>query len=535
MKICPKCKMEYDDDNLRFCKSCGTELTVKEGWGYCQFCGAPMEVDATFCSQCGRRPDGSRLTDRPAASQQQYVPPVAPHFPPPQPKISIGEKLGKGWTHFKTRLGDNWTALKADKKKLHTVLGVAVAIIIAAGAGFYTMGPTEHYVQTLAAAKDSAGLVKLVAGRAHSSFFADVTNKAVKEIIKINKKEDINSLSQYVIDKNANVDQKKAIITAFTEKDMVVPYFYKVFESAGPARNLVIENGTKQNPDIFKDKMYADMDGILDQCRNDFGDYDAKIEHLKIYNVGDFVPAAAFDNLKSITKLYTIQQAVKTDNNDTILQALDLFKTMKDSNLVAKNAQFFNQVATKIQDKKTAIANVQSYNTELAGLNTEQKVAGEQRAMQGAKDQMDSLEHINYFCHNYMNNGKMAVIIPGEGWAVISNPPEQVNRNAYYSDYVKRLGNTTIYDNYRTYNVSEYELRDVTPLLNTINAHQRNIDAFYAQEQEIKNKINAAIANREAAGQEAGELMNGMLIKLNNIKSQDLIAFSSGKAEPPTF
>lgn len=545
MKICPKCKSEYEED-VQFCSRCGTTLVEKEKVSFCQFCGAVLDKEAVFCSHCGRSPDGSMVgvsqqqnLQSQAQYQQTVATPVMPqpsvNPPPSVPKVSMGEKFCRWWSDTKIKAGTGLAALKADKKKLYTLTGIVVALIIAGGAGFYAYGPTLHHVQTMAAAKDSSGLVKLVAGRSHSRFFSGVTQQAVREIIKINKIEDVKSLSQYVMDEGANVDQKKAIITAFTDENVVVPYFYKVFDKAGTLRNLVIENGTKQNPDIFKDKMYGDMDGILDQCRNEFGDYDEKIEHLKIYNVGEFVPAAAFDNLKGITKLYTIQQAVKTNNNDNILKALDQFKTMTDANLIAKNTQFFNQIAAKIQDKKSATANIQSYNSELAGLNTEQKVASEQSAMQDAKNKINAMNHINYYGKNYMDDGRLAIIIPGGGYAVISNPRGTFNHFVYYSDYVGRMGTTTIYDNYGSYNVPLYEIKDVTPLLSVINEHQRNIDAFYAQEQGVKDKINVAIAGRDAANQQAGDLMNGMLVKLNNIKTQDLIAFSSGKVEPPAF
>jgi len=506
---------------MQFCSHCGTKLLAKEGLIFCQFCGAPLEKDATFCSQCGK----SCVTPEPKLQQEH-----------PAEAVS-GQPAGKGqetetiWL----KLSKNWAALRSDKKKFRTLLGGVLVLLLAGGGVFYAYGPTEHHVAVLAQQQDSAGLVRIVAGRAHSSLFSQVTHKAVMSIIDLGNKEAINSLSKFIVDKDAELEQKKAIITAFTEKDKVVPYFYQTYAQAGQVSNLLIENGTKQNPAIFQDKVYGDMSNILEQCKQNFTDYDQQIEDLKIFNVGDFTPETAFINLKSITKLYAIQQALKTNDSDTVLKFLDQFKSLQDAPLIAKNADFFTGVTNRLQTKQMANSNIKAYNSELANLDTAQKVAVEESAVQKARDVINGMDRIKYFGENYMGDGRLAIFVPGSGFAVITNPRENFRHGTFYSDYVERKGTTTVYDNYGSYNVPMYEIKNVTPYLDTIRQHQKAIRELYAAEQEVKEKIAVAAANRDNAETEAGEMLNGMLEQLNGLQLQDILDFSSGKAEPPIF
>ena len=54
MKICPKCRAEYDDDS-NFCKKCGTPLTSNS---FCPKCGAKVGENDAFCSKCGHQLNG---------------------------------------------------------------------------------------------------------------------------------------------------------------------------------------------------------------------------------------------------------------------------------------------------------------------------------------------------------------------------------------------------------------------------------------------------------------------------------------------
>lgn len=51
MKICPKCKAEYED-RFRFCHQCGTPL--EEVRNFCVFCKSPLEKNNRFCPFCGK-------------------------------------------------------------------------------------------------------------------------------------------------------------------------------------------------------------------------------------------------------------------------------------------------------------------------------------------------------------------------------------------------------------------------------------------------------------------------------------------------
>ena len=51
MKICPKCHHEFED-NVKFCKDCGTPLVDQLT---CPNCGEPITVNDTFCGNCGHQ------------------------------------------------------------------------------------------------------------------------------------------------------------------------------------------------------------------------------------------------------------------------------------------------------------------------------------------------------------------------------------------------------------------------------------------------------------------------------------------------
>ena len=51
MKICPKCHHEFED-NVKFCKNCGTPLVEQLT---CPHCGEPISKEDTFCGACGQQ------------------------------------------------------------------------------------------------------------------------------------------------------------------------------------------------------------------------------------------------------------------------------------------------------------------------------------------------------------------------------------------------------------------------------------------------------------------------------------------------
>lgn len=53
MKICPKCKIEFED-KFAFCKKCGDKLETKEEKLVCPSCGKEIQIKGGFCPFCGK-------------------------------------------------------------------------------------------------------------------------------------------------------------------------------------------------------------------------------------------------------------------------------------------------------------------------------------------------------------------------------------------------------------------------------------------------------------------------------------------------
>ena len=51
MKLCPKCEATYDDEVV-FCRKCGTKLVDHN---VCPYCGKPISTEDVFCGACGHR------------------------------------------------------------------------------------------------------------------------------------------------------------------------------------------------------------------------------------------------------------------------------------------------------------------------------------------------------------------------------------------------------------------------------------------------------------------------------------------------
>ena len=145
---------------------------------------------------------------------------------------------------------------------------------------------------------NGAALLEMVAARTHSSFFSNVTTAAAREIISLKNQKDIDGLSEYVLDKTANIQQKKAIVIAFTDSKILVPNFFAIYDGEVQLREILQENGMAVDTDIFKKKMFSDIDNLLNICRSEPGNYDKKIEALKAYNINGFAEDKMFSNLK---------------------------------------------------------------------------------------------------------------------------------------------------------------------------------------------------------------------------------------------
>ena len=55
MRICGNCGAPLEPD-AQFCTECGTKVEIQEG-RRCPSCGAPLDDDSLFCSECGCKVD----------------------------------------------------------------------------------------------------------------------------------------------------------------------------------------------------------------------------------------------------------------------------------------------------------------------------------------------------------------------------------------------------------------------------------------------------------------------------------------------
>ena len=52
--ICPKCKQVIEDDSVRFCPKCGTDIHAATADWTCKNCGQTNAAEAEFCKACGQ-------------------------------------------------------------------------------------------------------------------------------------------------------------------------------------------------------------------------------------------------------------------------------------------------------------------------------------------------------------------------------------------------------------------------------------------------------------------------------------------------
>lgn len=129
MKECPDCKAQLEDDAI-FCGFCGTKLetddalveeTAESEGKFCFHCGKAIEIGSVFCPFCGGPQDVENVEEEQKEEPQPgSVEPPQPERPQEQPVYYEEEESSKTWV---------W---------------VLLAVLIAAGAGWYFFKDTEN-------------------------------------------------------------------------------------------------------------------------------------------------------------------------------------------------------------------------------------------------------------------------------------------------------------------------------------------------------------------------------------------------------
>lgn len=110
MKKCIFCGAPLDDDS-QFCTNCGKK--VEPQGKMCPQCGAEIEDDAAFCSKCGMRLDVQ--TEPPATTPQMVI-----------PENSSQEEIVYEWEEEK------------DRKWWYIIAGIVIVALLAIGWYFYS-------------------------------------------------------------------------------------------------------------------------------------------------------------------------------------------------------------------------------------------------------------------------------------------------------------------------------------------------------------------------------------------------------------
>ena len=128
MRECINCKAQLEDDAI-FCGVCGTRLVMDETEAhveeavvsekkYCIHCGGVLDENGSFCPYCGKTQDVEE--EQKEEPQQESVEPPQPEQPQEQPVYYEEDESSKTW------------------------IWVLLALLIAAGAGWYFFKDTEN-------------------------------------------------------------------------------------------------------------------------------------------------------------------------------------------------------------------------------------------------------------------------------------------------------------------------------------------------------------------------------------------------------
>jgi len=415
---------------------------------------------------------------------------------------------------------------------------VAITVVLASllvAMVFYTNGPTEYRVEKLSAAHDDGALIKMVDARSKYSFFTNVTRAAATAVISLGNNEYINSLSEYLLDENVNVQQKKAIITAFTDSKVLVPKFFAVYDKNVQLQEMLQKNGLSIDHNIFKQKIFAEVNNFLKVFRSAPENYDTQIDALQAYNVDGFVGDNMFTNLKGIADIYAMQKYLREDDNDAILQYIEYLGNQPDVPILAKNTHFFKALAVRVRQKKTASDSIAGFKKEIDDMHIENKVQSDQKQRYAAQEQINTTKHIEYFGIKYSDDNALYVSISGGGWAKIINPPSKIKSFKKYNAYVIKTGETGINVYYKEWIVPVYKIVDIDSVEEILKEQKRALKKIYSAKARVEDKIAITLKEKKQADTDAGKLFNNMGDILNQLTAENVFDFSKNSGHVPLF
>ena len=484
---------------------------------FCPYCGKKTGKEDSKCGYCGRSLEVN--LDK-------------------QGKNSINSEVSNPSDSLLKRLFFRLQAKWKDKmknKQHRTIIAVVVGVVILAAGAFYTQGPTEYRVRTLSQEHNSRALMEMVADRTHSNFFSNVTTAATREIILLKNQKDIDGLAEYILDKTANVQQKKAIITAFTDSKILVPNFFLIYDNEVQLREILQENGMAVDTDIFKKKMFGDIDNLLNVCRSTPGNYDKKIEVLKTYNVNGFAEDKMFSNLKGIVDIYAIQKYLLENDNEEILQYLKYLQNQPDVPVLAQNSHFFKAIEVRVKQRKVASDSIMELNKKITDMHVDENVQKKQAEADVAQRKIKQTKHIEYMGIKYSSEGTLYASISGEGWGEILNPPREIQSFKRYRAYVIKVEETGNNNYYKPWMVSMYKVVDVTPELRIVEQSERAIKEIFSARKALEDKIAMILPEKQEAEAQAQKLFNNVGSVLNQITGEKIFEFSKNNGHVPLF
>ena len=522
MKLCRSCNVYYEniDKDQKFCATCGGLL---EDVNICPECQTVNPVDASLCCKCGSKlvPESNSIIVYPSINSISSGGNVTipanneiPHAESVEPKKKF--------------------SISNEQKKL--IGGLCAAAIIAGGGYFYFAGPSLHHVESLRQDSNIEGLVEVVNNRAESGMFEGTTESAVKAIIDLSNQtysDGVKRVGGFLLGEKVNINQKKAIVKAFTDKKMVIPHFYEVYENDNnkEIRPLLQDNGLNVDSDIFKKKLVDTFNSIIESSRSNFSDYVLDVDKAKVWNVNNLAEDGAFDNLLAVTRLFAIQQYVKNGDDNQILKYLEEFQGYAGANIISKNRNYFANITNCIKSKKAAFDELFEARSTYAAFDYDKQYDELDRREKNARSQLNQYDYLAYVPIQFLPGSRL-LVQTFNGRAVITNPEMNYRRNTRYEDYVERL-NGSYYHN--GFYLPTYEVINVDSIISDINNITEDKITLNKKLDSLKANIDTAKAKTESETAKANNLMNAMLLKLNNVKGTDVINFSKDDNIVPIF
>ena len=411
-----------------------------------------------------------------------------------------------------------------DAKQKKTACGVVTAVLVVAAGLFCLFGPTETHVNSLAKEENATGLVNFIHDRADSDYFANATEKATEALLDLNGKQEsdeMRMIGNLLLADTAQPAQKNAIIVAFTHKDRLVPEFYKVYESNPNLRDVLQENGLRVSPDIFRKKLLAELDWILEQSRKENKDYSKEIETAKIWNVNGEADEAVFTNVKAITKMYAMQSVVQNGDDHKLLLGFADLENKADSSFVSMNKAYFEKLASHTNAKLEAKKRLSVLTEQMRQLQYEKAAEMMNREIAEIQNKMNSYLYLKYWISG-VTNGRLRIYrrihITEKAFLVFVFHD--------YNDYfviVKNEYKEGFFGYVNTPVLQRVDVTGETDRLNQLKIQKNALDKEkQAKERELK-RINEELSFHD---KEIRERLRSGLKKLEKITGSDIINFS---------